>query len=159
MKTFLRTTTLTALLFALSFSVTAQQRANQKDRPRGNPQECMERPNANPGNRFMGMIERLDLSDEQKEQVLEIHVNGQQVMLPLKNQMGEKLARLRTLTTSETYDETAVKETIDSIAELRADMMLEQATHHQEIRSLLNDEQRIKFDSFKLGMQGTRLGQ
>ena len=159
MKTLFRSTILTAFILAFAIIATAQQRANNAERPRGDRQEQMQRAQPNQGKQHLAMMKRLDLTDEQKEQVQEIHLNGQKAMLPMRNQLREEMARLRTLTTSENYDEQAVQETIQTIAGLRADMMLEQVSHHQEIRELLTDEQRIKFDSFQHNKQNSRLRQ
>jgi Spy/CpxP family protein refolding chaperone len=119
----------------------------------------MQRAKAVQGNQHLAMMKRLDLTDKQKEQVQEIHLNGQQAMLPIRNQLREEMARLRTLTTSENYDQDAVQKTIQTIADLRADMMLEQVSHHQEVRSVLTEEQRIKFDTFQHKKHNAQLRQ
>lgn len=150
MTTLFRSTIITAILLTFTVSTTAQQRANNSERPRGDRQEIMKRGQNNLGAQFLVLMKRLDLSDEQQEQIKEIHLNGQKAMLPLRNQLREEQAKLRTLTTSDSYDENAVKQTIDSIAKIQANMMMERVGHHQEIRTLLTDEQRIKFDTFRL---------
>ena len=63
--------------------------------------------------------------------------------------MQEKRAKLQTLRTAKNVDMKAINNLIDEKAMLKADQMKARAAHHQEIRSLLTDEQRIIFDSFK----------
>ncbi len=67
-------------------------------------------------------------------------------MLPLRNQIREKNARLSTLTTSENYDKDKVNALVKEIGDLRTQMMMTKVEHRQEIRSLLNEEQQINFD-------------
>lgn len=68
-------------------------------------------------------------------------------MKDLENKMGELRARQRTLTTTDAYDAKAVNANIDEITKLENQMMKKQAAHHQEVRSLLNPEQRLWFDT------------
>ena len=88
----------------------------------------------------------LNLTDEQKSKIKKLKTANMKEMLPLKNQIGEKKAHIRTLTTADNVDMNAVNKTIDDIGSMKATMMKKQAAHKQEIRKLLNDEQRIHFD-------------
>ncbi|MEX2602918.1 MAG: Spy/CpxP family protein refolding chaperone, partial [Gracilimonas sp.] len=91
----------------------------------------------------------LNLSEEQLEQVQEHWLNGQKEMLPLRNQLQEKNARLQTLTTSANYDEKAVNALVKEIGDLQNQILAKRVAHRQEMRNLLTDEQRITFDSFQ----------
>ncbi len=88
----------------------------------------------------------LNLTDEQKSQIKKLKTANMKEMLPLKNQIAEKKAHLRTLTTADNVDMIAVNKTIDEIVSIKATMMKKHAAHKQEMRKLLNDEQRIHFD-------------
>lgn len=68
-------------------------------------------------------------------------------MKDLENKMGELRAKQHTLTTSETYDAKAVNANIDDITKLQNQMMKLKAAHRQEVRLLLNPEQRLWFDT------------
>lgn len=146
MKTILKFSVLTALILTLSLSANAQQRANNSEKPRGDRQEQMKKMQADRQQRMMSI---LDLSAEQRDQVKEVRLNNQKGMLPFRNAMQEKNAKLRTLTTADNYDEEAVKELISEIADLRSAMLTMQIAHRQQIRELLTEEQRIKFDTFR----------
>lgn len=91
-------------------------------------------------------MEFLNLTDEQKSQIKKLKIANMKEMLPIKNQLAEKKAHIRTLTTADNVDMNAVNKTIDEIGNIKATMMKKQAAHKQEIRKLLNDEQRIHFD-------------
>lgn len=107
--------------------------------------------------RAQGQQMRLpNLTDEQKEQIKAIRLNGQKEALPLRNELMEKKARLRTLTTSEDYNENSVNNTIDDISELEASLMKLRQNHRQEVREILTEEQRIVFDS--ASQRGKRKG-
>jgi len=68
-------------------------------------------------------------------------------MLPLKNELAEKMAHLKTLTTKDKVDMAAINATIDEIVVIKGKMMKLQVAHKQEIRKLLTEEQRIIFDT------------
>jgi Spy/CpxP family protein refolding chaperone len=89
----------------------------------------------------------LELTDEQQAKAEELKLNMQKAALPLKNELGENRAKMRTLTTAENPDMKAINKLIDNNAELRADLEKLRAAKHQEFRKMLTDEQRVKFDS------------
>lgn len=89
----------------------------------------------------------LELTDEQQAKAETLRLNMQKAALPLKNELGENKAKMRTLTTAENADMKAINKLIDSNAKLRADLDKLRAAKHQEFRKMLTDEQRVKFDS------------
>ncbi|MBC8146401.1 MAG: Spy/CpxP family protein refolding chaperone, partial [Bacteroidetes bacterium] len=94
-----------------------------------------------------------DLTEEQQKKIKELHLKQMKGMLPLQNELKEKQAHLKTLTTKDKVDMTAVNATIDEIAVLKAKMMKQKAAHQQEVRNLLTEEQRLIFDT-KPNMKG-----
>ncbi|OGC43530.1 hypothetical protein A2Y85_01880 [candidate division WOR-3 bacterium RBG_13_43_14] len=95
-----------------------------------------------------------DLTDEQKEKIETLKVEHMGKMLPLKNEMGEKQARLQTLTTAEKVNMSEVNKLIDNIGALCTKIMKLQAQHRQDVRELLTDKQRLIFDAQEPGMGG-----
>ncbi len=88
-----------------------------------------------------------DLTEEQKEKIETLKINHMEKMMPMKNEMGEKQARLKTLTTAEKVNMSEVNKLIESIGSLCTKIMKLQAQHRQDVRELLTDKQRVIFDA------------
>ena len=88
-------------------------------------------------------------TEEQQEQIKAIRLATAKEVQPLRNQLNELQARQQTLSTTEKTDMNAIYKNIDKISEVRADIQKLMAKQRQDIRSLLNDEQKLKFDSMK----------
>ncbi len=88
-----------------------------------------------------------NLTEEQKEQMHSFRVSFEKEALPLKNQVGEKEARLRTLTTAEKYDERAVNKVIEEIGDLKTAVMKLEIAQKQKVKSILTEEQIVAFNS------------
>ncbi len=93
-----------------------------------------------------GKMAGLELTADQQTKIEALHLSLQKELLPIKNQLKEKKAHLNTLMTAEKADMTAINTTIDEIGAFKVQIMKKEAAHKQEIRKLLTDEQRIKFD-------------
>lgn len=99
----------------------------------------------------------LDLSEEQKTQMETLRFSLQKSMLPLKNELGEKKAKMKTLSTAEKADMKAINTLIDEMGAIKTQMAKQKASHKQEVRKILTEEQRIIFDSHK-GRKGKGKG-
>ena len=86
------------------------------------------------------------LSDEQKQKIEKLKTSHQKEMLQLKNQVCEKKSHLKTLETADNADLSAIDKTIDEILVVKAEMMKKCAAHKQDIRKILTDDQRVRFD-------------
>ena len=120
--------------------------------PRRMQQRPMDRPDR--GERWeergemRGLLERIpDLSDEQREQLENLHIEHLKAMKPYRDQIAEKRVQLRTLSTAEKVDMGKVNAKIDEISALRTQMTKERAKHQQAVRDLLTEKQRVVFDS------------
>lgn len=150
MKNILKISILSALLIGLTVDVSAQQQNRKmQNRANGDCQGQMMNRGDKQGQNQQRMMTQLNLTDEQRAKVEEIHLNGQKGMIPLRNNIQEKNAQLRTLRMSDDYDEAAVNALIEEIGELRTAMMAMRTGHQQQIREILTEEQRIKFDSMQ----------
>ena len=87
------------------------------------------------------------LSEEQQEQIKTLRIKRMERMQSLRNQMAEKKARLRTLSTADKVNMTEINKVIDDIGAMQTQMMKLKEQHRQEIRKMLNDEQRVMFDA------------
>ncbi len=93
--------------------------------------------------------EKMGLTDEQTAKIKEIKLSAKKEILPLKNELGEKKARLKTLSTADKVNMNEINGVIDDITSLKGRMMKIKMKKHQDIRALLTDEQRVMFDTHK----------
>jgi len=93
-----------------------------------------------------------DLTEEQETQIEEIRVSHMKEMQKYYNTLNEKRAKLRTLQTKDNPDMNEINSVIEEMGEIRTEKHKARAKHHQEVRSLLNDEQKIYFDKHKMRM-------
>jgi Spy/CpxP family protein refolding chaperone len=95
------------------------------------------------------------LTDEQREAMRAIRLEAAERALPIQNQLREKRARLRTLSTAEPVDERAAMAVLDDIGDLQSQLMRIRWESGQAVRGLLTDEQRILLDQRQSkGMKG-----
>lgn len=85
------------------------------------------------------------LTEEQKDQMKSIHIETEKANLPVKNQIGEKEARLRTLVMAESYDERAVNKLLEEIGDLKTQAEKTKIASLQKVKEVLNDEQLLVF--------------
>jgi len=86
------------------------------------------------------------LTEEQKKQIKAMAMAFHKELALIDAQIDEKKAHLKTLELAETPDMAAIGKTIDEMMVLKGDIMKKKIAHHQEIRKMLNDEQKVFFD-------------
>ncbi len=94
-----------------------------------------------------------DLTEEQEEKMKSFHLEFGQNVLPVKNEIKEKEANLVSLKTAKNVDMAAINSQIEAIGMLKVQLEKKHAELEQEIRKILNDEQRLFFD-MHLGEKG-----
>lgn len=99
----------------------------------------------NPGNVVKPGIP--NLTEDQRSQIRELRLNFLKEIQPLRNQLGELKARQKTLTTAIKPDMKAIDTNIDEVTKVQNQLMKKNAEVHQQVRAVLNDEQRLWFDS------------
>jgi Spy/CpxP family protein refolding chaperone len=99
--------------------------------------------------RVQGGLNALNLSDDQKAKIQKLTVPHLKEMKDLKNQLVEKRAHLNTLRETDNPDMNALNKTIDEISGLSGTMMKKGMAHQQEVRKLLTDEQRLRYDAMQ----------
>ncbi|HSA05491.1 MAG TPA: Spy/CpxP family protein refolding chaperone [Tenuifilaceae bacterium] len=88
-----------------------------------------------------------NLTDEQQQKINDLKVKHIKDVTPLKNELGEKRARMRTLQSVEKPDLNAINKLIDEMAAVRAQIQKKAAAHKVEVASLLTDEQKVYFNA------------
>ncbi|QIA06731.1 Spy/CpxP family protein refolding chaperone [Draconibacterium halophilum] len=133
-----------ALIVVFAFSITTM--AQQPERKRRSPEQRemtakrFDRERANFKDFF---------TEEQQEKMKELRLKSTKAIQPLRNELNELRAKQRTLTTAEKADMKAIEDNIEKMAAIQVDIQKIRAKQHQEIRSMLSEEQRIKFDEMK----------
>jgi Spy/CpxP family protein refolding chaperone len=87
-----------------------------------------------------------NLTEEQKEQLHGFRIEMEKEALPLHNSIGEKEAQLKTLTTSDNYNSSAVENLIEDIGEVKTELEKLKAGQIPKIKSILTDEQLVAFN-------------
>ena len=93
------------------------------------------------------------LTDEQREEIKKVRIEAQKETLPVRNEMKEKRARLNTLRTAEEADMNEIYKVVEDIGALQTQLMKNRENTRQQVRSLLNEEQRLYFDSERHGLR------
>ncbi|MEM9856239.1 MAG: periplasmic heavy metal sensor [Bacteroidota bacterium] len=88
-----------------------------------------------------------DITNDQKENIKALRTENQKQILPLRNQLGEKEARLKTLTTADEADMKSINAMIEEIGSLKIEMAKLKAATHQKVRAELTDDQRLFLDT------------
>jgi Spy/CpxP family protein refolding chaperone len=98
------------------------------------------------GHRMTSMYGISNLTDDQKKKIKELRTPLNKEILPLRNQLAEKRAHLKTLQIAEKVDMKSINNTIDEMSQLQSQIIKKEAAHTQAIRAILTDDQRIAFD-------------
>jgi len=111
------------------------------------------------GNQMGQMMSKIpDLSKEQMQKIKSLRIEMMKQVTPMKAELQELKAHLRTLSIAEKVDLEMIDKTIDRITSLQNKMMKIHAKFRQEVRSILNDKQRVVFDSMSGHMMGGHKG-
>ncbi|MBL7113586.1 MAG: periplasmic heavy metal sensor [Bacteroidales bacterium] len=107
-----------------------------------------------------------DLSEDQMDQIKDLHTAHLKDIKPLKNDVKINNAILDALQTEDEPDLGKINELIEENGKLLTDIRKKQVAHKMEIRSLLTDDQKVFFDNkmqrmriaSKAKFQGGRMG-
>lgn len=145
-----------ALLMVMYLTVSAQPQTNKEIRIVRGPQNNMQ---MHPPRQEMAKA--LNLTDEQKASFKKIMLAMHKEILPVRNEIGEAEAHQKTLLSADKPDMNAINKNIEKIGALRVEMAKIATKHRLEMRALLTDEQRMKFDDWHNRMnhaKGQRFG-
>lgn len=88
----------------------------------------------------------LGLSDDQNTKMEAIHQDNKKLSLPINLQIEEKEAHLKTLRFADKTDINAINATVEEIGKLKIEREKIREAEFQDIRKVLTEEQRVKFD-------------
>ncbi len=92
-----------------------------------------------------------NLTADQKTKIETLKVKHLKEVTPLRNELDEKKAHLKTLKSMEKVDRDAINKTIDEITALHGKIMKMGVNHRLDVAALLTDEQKVFFNSHRGG--------
>ncbi|APF20261.1 Spy/CpxP family protein refolding chaperone [Caldithrix abyssi] len=105
----------------------------------------------------MPMLRGLDLTAEQLNSVLDIRLDMQKKMIAMQGDLQKLQKDFRLMVIDEKVSDKQLEKQLQKIHDLKLKMALERAKHHRQIRSLLTDAQKKKFDTmFLMGHKGKK---
>lgn len=110
------------------------------------------RPDFGSGKRLM---EQLDLSTEQMNQMKKLRLEHQKEILPIQTKIKTARLEMQTLKLDQA-DQNSIEKKIEEIGKLRIELQKKRYAHHLAVREILTDEQKAIFDSLpkKVGRHG-----
>ncbi len=96
----------------------------------------------------------LNLTPEQDEKIIVLRTKHLKEVTPLRNELDEKRARIRTLQSADSPNLNEINKTIDEMAVIRTKIQKKSAAHRVEVSSLLTDDQRVIYNSRRQGRMG-----
>jgi len=99
-----------------------------------------------PGDQFERMAIFLELTDEQKIKIEALQTPHMKKMIAFRNQLGEKQAQKRTLMSADKPDQKKLNALVDEVSKIRSNQEKERISHGIEVKTLLTDKQKVKFD-------------
>jgi Spy/CpxP family protein refolding chaperone len=107
------------------------------------------------------MGKALDLTEAQKSQMLDFHLQLRKDLLPLKSEQEKLRADLKMEMTTEKFSEAKLKKIVDQISNLQTEMQMKRLMNQRAVRNLLTEEQKKKFDLHVLSreLRGKHRGQ
>lgn len=95
----------------------------------------------------MHRMERmLDLTDEQQSQMEDMRLKFEKEKLPLQSQIHKLRSDLKLEMVKDQLDQRKVNQIIDQISATKTEMQKKRISHMREVRNILNDDQKKKFD-------------
>ena len=104
-----------------------------------------------PGQR---MFANLNLTDEQQSQILDMRLQHQKEMLPVRTELQGKMDELRLLKIDKNPNLRRIDGKIDEISKIRTKLQKARVRHQMEVRKILTTEQQKIFDSKMLSGRG-----
>ena len=109
----------------------------------------------------MGGLEQVcpnipNLTEEQSRQIMDLRTAHLREMQAYRDQIDVNRTQYRALMRGDRADMAAINANIDERTSIRSRMEKKQAEHHQAIRSVLTEEQRVWFDAAPRGGPGFR---
>ena len=96
------------------------------------------------------MMEQLDLTDEQQSQIQELRLEHQKEMMTLNDEMHSLRNQMKLVLTEDKPSNSEIETLAGKIGTASRNIALAKANHRLDVRKLLTDEQKVKFDILTL---------
>jgi Spy/CpxP family protein refolding chaperone len=96
------------------------------------------------------MMDKLDLTDEQKAQVETFRLDHQKAMMALKDDLRSLRNDMKLLLTQDNPSSNDIKALAGKIGDATEKIATEKANHRVKVRNILTAEQKVKFDLMTL---------
>lgn len=100
-----------------------------------------------PGNRMQAMLE---LTDEQADKIETIHLKASKSTIPIMSQMKVKQAELDQLMLADKPNRNTIIKKVQELEALKSELKVMNTLKRLDVRDLLTEEQRVKFDQMHL---------
>jgi len=94
------------------------------------------------------VMEKLDLTDQQEEQIETLRLKHQKEMIDLKADLKKQELTLKELKSKKNFTRNDFLNTVKKISEAKNNIALAQANHKMDVYELLTDEQKDKWLKF-----------
>jgi protein CpxP len=149
-----------AASIAVAQTVTPNQGSGQGDQTQGQRREWRGRGRGDHkglrGMRAGGFFRGLNLTDDQKAKMKQIHESFAQSNKPLREQLHAKRQELRQASEGGTFNEALATQKLTEMASLEAKLMGERFKLHQEMLSVLTAEQKAQLEQAKAQREARR---
>ena len=108
------------------------------------------------GMRDGGFFKQLNLTEDQKAKIKQIHESSAQTTKPLRDQLQAKRQELRQASEGGTFNEALATQKLTEMASLEAKLMGERFRVHQETLSVLTAEQKAQLEQSKAQFKARR---
>ena len=148
---------LSAIALAASIAVAQSVKSDQDKGQRPRPEWQGQRGDHGWGGMRGGeLFSKLNLTDDQKAKIKQIHESFAERNKPLREQLRAKRQELRQASEGDTFNEALATQKLTEMAGLEAKMMGEQFKLHQETLSVLTAEQKAQLDQAKAQFKARR---
>jgi len=103
-----------------------------------------------------GLFSKLNLTDDQKAKIKQIHESFAERNKPLRDQLHTKRQELRQASEGDTFNEALATQKLTEMVGLEAKLMGEEFKLHQETLSVLTAEQKAQLDQAKAQFKARR---
>jgi len=98
------------------------------------------------GDGLRHMMKMLELTEAQESQLLDMKLDHEKQILPLRTELKELRTQMKLEMTAEKFNENKVSKLMDQMSDLQKEIHMKRVIHQRAVRDILTGEQKKKFD-------------